>query len=62
MKRVKAFEPILDAFGVNYAEEEIYAGKPNLFRKLRIQRNFFYGDQNIELKDNAAIKQRKGKK
>lgn len=62
LKRVKAFEPILDAFGVNYAEEEIYAGKPNLFRKLRIQRNFFYGDQNIELKYNAAIKQRKGKK
>ncbi|MDE6550017.1 MAG: beta-N-acetylhexosaminidase [Clostridia bacterium] len=62
VSRVRDFEPILDAFDVNYAEEEICIVKSGLMRKARIQKNFFYGDQDIELKENAAIKERKGKR
>ena len=59
LSRLERFLPILDANGVNYAEEEIWTHKKNLFKRAKITNNFYGGDQNMELRRNSEIKREK---
>lgn len=51
LQRVRDYRPLLDAYGLNYAKEELYRDA-NPFRRLKKIRNWYGGNENIEYDAN----------
>lgn len=59
-ERLQRFNRILDALEVNYAEEAI-ANPKNIFKRAKIRKLWYNGDQDFELKENEKLKLLKNK-
>lgn len=58
MARLEQFKSILDKNKINYAENKV-CDQMGFFKRIKYQKCWYRGDQNLELKENSAIKNAK---